>query len=96
MGEPAIRRRAVPVLHTRRDIHHIPRMKLLRRLSGFLIKPSRPLVLLAMDDDAPALDTAAGLASLTSFDLITSVASAKGKPHAPPQDRDCQEEKVDA
>jgi hypothetical protein len=25
-GRPAIRRRAVPVLHTRRDIHHIPRM----------------------------------------------------------------------
>ena len=40
MGEPAIRRRAVPVLHTHRDIHHIPRMKRLRRLSGFLIKPT--------------------------------------------------------
>ena len=40
MGKPAIRRRAMPVLHINRNIDHIPRMQLLRFLSPFLIKPA--------------------------------------------------------
>ena len=49
-----------------------------------------------MDDDALTLDAFAGLSSLASSDLITSVASAKGEPHAPRKTVSAQEEKVDA
>lgn len=37
MGKPAVRGSAVPVLYLRRDVHDIPRMKLLRFLSPLLI-----------------------------------------------------------
>ena len=49
-----------------------------------------------MDDDALTLNAFASLSSLASSDLITSVASAKGEPHAPRKTVAAQEEKVDA
>lgn len=39
MGKPAVRRRSMPVLYLRRDIHHIPGIKLLRR---FTVSDSSP------------------------------------------------------
>lgn len=38
MGKPTVRRCPVPMLHPRRNIHHIARMQFLRRLAFLLIK----------------------------------------------------------
>lgn len=40
MGEPAVGRGAVPVLHPRGDVDHVARAQFLCRLSSFLVKPS--------------------------------------------------------